>query len=185
MEKEKLLQKINDLRAKANQSETKIRNAARVFERMPLEGTFDEPVLKTFDLEQPDGSIRKVESLGLSTKEGGFVSEAALTRANIVPKLVQIKSGARRGKYMLRMERLNDLSKYGKSQNEQLVGLCGKSFKASQTEIRVYKQKYLESTQAFDNVTVNENEVKNEKEIIDELMKKTEISNGYTFEITD
>ena len=185
MEKEKLVKTIVDLRVAAGQSETKRANAAREFNRVPQSGTFEIPINKEFELIDENGESRKVISLGLKTKEGDFVSETALTRANLLPELVQIRTGLRRGKKMLRMQRLTDLTPYGKSQNEQLAALCGKKFTAKPVEIRTYKQEFLSSSEAFDAVCVSADSVKDEKKVVDTLLKKTEVTTGYIFEITE
>ena len=177
---------IAALRVQAGQSEKRIKNAARMFERTPEKGVFVKPVLKEFELEQPDGTTQKVQSLGYLIDNGGFISETALLKSNVEDKLVSIKTGARRGKYMLRMSRLTDLTKFGKSINEQLAALEGKKFQAIPREIRVYKQQYLANSAAFDNVVIDEKEIDNdEQKAINELLRFTEISNGYEFIITD
>ena len=185
-EKEKIsAATIAALRIEAGQSETRRKNAARVFERIPEKGTFVEPVVKEFTLEDESGETRVVKSVGYMTDKGDFVSESALTKSNIMPELVQIKSGARKGRLMLRMQRLTDLRKFGKSQDEQLANLAGHSFTTKPVEIRVYKAKYLESPEAFDDVTVvpGATEVMDEEEIKKELLSCTEASTGYEFTI--
>lgn len=184
MEKEKVTpQLISDLRKQAGQSEKRIKNAARMFERTPESGVFVTPVLKEFELEQPDGTTRKVQSLGYLTNKGDFVSESALTKSNILPELVQIRTGERKGRYMLRMQRLTDLRKFGKSQDEQLANLAGKAFSTKPVEIRAYKAQYLESAETFDEVTVDAGAVtpESEAEIKKSLLSCTEAATGYEF----
>ena len=176
---------IAELRRQAGQSEKRMKNAARVFERTPAEGVFLKPIIKEFEIEQSDGSTQKVKSVGYLTSDGSFVSETALTKANVLPALVSIKAGARRGKYMLKMDRLTDLSGFGKSQDEQLANLAGKKFKTVPKEIRVYKQQYLINSAAFDSVVIDEEDIDDEQKTINELLKFTEVSNGYEFIITD
>ncbi len=176
---------IAALRVQAGQSEKRIKNAERSFERTPESGVFIRPILKEFLIENEQGVETKVQSLGYLIDNGGFISETALLKSSVEGKLVSIKTGNRRGKYMLKMSRLSDLSKFGKSQNEQLANLAGKKFKALPREIRVYKQQYLINSAAFDNVVVDEKDIDDDEQTINELLKFTEISNGYEFIITD
>ncbi len=174
---------IAALRIEAGQSETRRKNAARVFERIPEKGIFVKPLVKEFTLEDESGETRVVKSVGYLTDKGDFVSESALTKSNILPELVQIKTGERKGRLMLRMQRLTDLRKFGKSQDEQLAGLAGKTFSTKPVEIRVYKAQYLSSAEAFDEVTVVPSSVMQEKEIVDQLLSCTEAATGYEFTI--
>lgn len=183
-EKEKIsAATIAALRIEAGQSETRRKNAARIFERVPENGTFVEPVVKEFTLEDESGETRVVKSVGYMTDKGDFVSESALTKSNILPEIVQIKSGVRKGRLMLRMQRLTDLRKFGKSADEQLANLAGHSFVSKPVEIRAYKAQYLVSAEAFDDVTVvpSSSEVMQEKEIVDQLLSCTEAATGYEF----
>lgn len=185
--KEKInAQLIHELRVQAKQSEKRIKNAARVFERTPESGVFVKPILKEFLIENEPGVETKVQSLGYLTDNGGFISETALLKSNVEGKLVSIKTGNRKGKYMLKMSRLTDLSKFGKSTDEQLAALEGKKFQAIPKEIRVYKQQYLTNSAAFDNVVIDGKDIDDdEQKTINELLKFTEVSSGYEFIITD
>ena len=177
MEKEKFsAADIAALRVQAGQSENRQKSAALEFSRIPDAGKFMKPIVKDFVI---DG--KNVKSLGLLTESGDFVSESALTKSNLLKETVQIKSGNRKGRFMLRMQRLTDLPKFGKSQNEQIANLAGKKFTTEKCEIRTYKAEYLSSPTAFDAVTVKEVN----DSTIDELMKKTEVTNGYVFNIFD
>ncbi len=171
------------LRVEAGQSETRRRNAARAFERVPEKGTFLEPIVKEFTLEDETGETRVVKSIGYLTTDGSFVSESALTKSNILPEIIQIKSGTRKGRLMLRMSRLTDLRRFGKSQDEQLASLAGHSFTAKPVEIRVYKSQYLSNAEAFDEVTVVPTEAMKEKETVEQLLSCTEVATGYEFTI--
>lgn len=184
MEKEKIsAATIAALRIEAGQSETRRKNAARIFERVPEKGTFVEPIVKEFELEDESGETRIVKSVGYMTDKGDFVSESALTKSNILPEIVQIKSGARKGRLMLKMQRLTDLRKFGKSQDEQLANLAGKAFLTKPVEIRAYKAQYLTSPEAFDEVTVDAGAVtpESEEEIKKSLLSCTEAATGYEF----
>lgn len=163
------------LRVEAGQSESRQRSAALEFNRMPKSGVFVKPVIREFEI---DG--KKVKSIGLLTNTNDFVSESALTKSNITRDAVQIRNGNRKGKYMLKMERLSDLSEFGKSQNEQLANLIGKKFETVQKPIRQYKQQFLTSSDAFDKVVKN-----SENELKDVYESCTEIANGYVFNIFD
>ena len=183
-EKEKIsAATIAALRIEAGQSETRRKNAARVFERVPEKGTFVEPVVKEFTLEDESGETRVVKSVGYMTDKGDFVSESALTKSDILPELVQIRTGERKGRYMLRMKRLTDLRKFGKSADEQLANLAKHSFVSKPVEIRAYKAQYLESAETFDEVTVDAGAVtpESEAEIKKSLLSCTEAATGYEF----
>ena len=182
-EKEKIsAATIAALRIEAGQSETRRKNAARVFERVPEKGTFVEPVVKEFTLENESGETRVVKSVGYMTDKGDFVSESALTKSDILPELVQIRTGERKGRYMLRMKRLTDLRKFGKSQDEQLANLAKHSFVSKPVEIRAYKAQYLESAETFDEVTVDAGAVTPEsEETVKKLLSCTEAATGYEF----
>jgi hypothetical protein len=183
-EKEKIsAATIAALRITAGQSETRRRNAARIFERIPENGTFVEPIVKEFELEDESGETRIVKSVGYTTTDGDFVSESALIKSNILPELVQIRTGERKGRYMLRMQRLTDLRKFGKSQDEQLANLAGRSFTTKPVEIRVYKAQYLSSPEAFDEVTIDAGAVTPESEetVKKGLLSCTEAATGYEF----
>ena len=182
-EKEKITASdIAALRVEAGQSETRRKNAARVFERIPEKGVFVTPMVKEFTLED-EGESRVVKSVGYLTDKGDFVSESALTKSNILSELVQIRTGERKGRYMLRMQRLTDLRKFGKSQDEQLANLAGKAFSTKPVEIRAYKAQYLESAESFDGVTVDAGAVtpESEEEIKKSLLSCTEAATGYEF----
>ncbi len=167
---------IAALRIEAGQSKTRQESAAREISRIPDAGKFVKPIVKEFII---DG--KTVKSLGFLTDSNDFVSESALTKANLLKEVVQIKNGNRKGRFMLRMQRLTDLSKFGKSQNEQLANLIGKKFTTEKCEIRAYKSEYLSSPSAFDAVTVKEVN----DNTADELLKFTEVTNGYVFTISD
>jgi hypothetical protein len=166
---------IAALRVQAGQSENRQRSAAMEFNHMPKSGIFIKPIVKELEI---DG--KKVKSVGLLTSEGDFVSESALIKSNITSDTVQIRNGARKGKFMLRMERLTDLSSFGKSQNEQLANLIGKKFETESKPIRQYKQQFLTSSDAFNEVVRN-----SENELKDVYESCTEIANGYVFNISD
>ena len=166
---------IAALRIQAGQSETRQKSAAMEFSRMPKSGIFTKPVVKEFVI---DG--KTVKSLGFLTATNDFVSESALIKSNITSDAVQIRNGNRKGKYMLKMERLTDLSKFGKSQNEQLANLVGKKFETKPQSIRAYKQEFLVSTAAFDAVVKD-----SENELKDVYENCTETANGYVFNISE
>jgi hypothetical protein len=166
---------IAALRIEAGQSESRQKSAAMEFSRIPKSGIFAKPVVKEFII---DG--KTVKSIGLLTSSDDFVSESALIKSNITSDVVQIRNGNRKGKYMLRMERLTDLSKFGKSQNEQLANLVGKKFETTRVQIRQYKQQFLTSADAFDGVVRN-----SENELKDVYESCTETAAGYVFNISE
>jgi hypothetical protein len=166
---------VSELRRSIKQSETKIANSAREFASVPQSGTFVDIISKTFVI---DGVER--QSIGLLTDKGDFVSESCLQRSDIIDEPVKIKNGARKGKFMLRMKRLNDLSKFGRSNDAQLVGLKGKAFTTKKTDITQYKREFLKDATAFDAVC------KTTEAALKAVFKNsTEIGTGYIFDITE
>ena len=176
MEKEKFsASDIAALRIQAGQSESRQKSAAMEFNRIPKSGVFVKPTIREFEI---DG--KKVKSIGLLTNTNDFVSENSLTKSNITRDAVQIRNGNRKGKYMLKMERLSDLSEFGKSQNEQLANLIGKKFETVQKQIRQYKQQFLTNADAFNEVVKN-----SEDELKDVYESCTEVATGYVFNISE
>lgn len=177
MNKEKLTldntSDVQDLRKSIGQSEKKVKNAAQEFSTIPEQGTFSHVGTKEFNI--PDVGIR--HSLGLYTTEGDFVSENTLTKQNLLDVLTEIRNGTRKGKFMLKSERLNDLTKFGKSLDSQLINLQGLTFETQKlTDVKQYKQEYLTS-ETFDSVCQDSNN----KTALKAANDCTEIGAGYRF----
>ena len=176
MEKEIILatmESIDAIRVKAGNSEKRRKNAAQEFTSTPLKGTFSHVGVKVFNIEGTE-----YPSIGLYLKTGEFISENALNQQNLLEELAEIKNGSRKGKFMLKSERLSDLTEHGTSANARLVALQGKTYTATKKEIRVYKPEFLDAKK-FDNVcqsTMSETSLKN-------ALKCTEMKSGYIFEI--
>ncbi len=164
---------IHQLRKAAGQSDKKIANAAMEFIRTPQSGVFGKVITKTFVIDN-----NEVTSVGLELVGGGFISETAITKQNLLPQLNRIKSGKRSNKYCLKSVRLTDLSNLGASQDSQLFNLQGKSFKTEQKEIRQYKNEYLDTVK-FDAVCSSVDS----DEALKSALEKTEIGTGYVFNI--
>jgi hypothetical protein len=90
--------------------------------------------------------------------------------------LTSVKTGDRRGRFILKSERLTNFNKFGKTLNEQMLNLVGKSFTSVKRDVRNYQQKYL-TTKTFDEVCQKDNS----PEALKDAMGKTEIVNGYKF----
>lgn len=173
----KNVEDLVNLRKKLGQTDKKINNASAEFTTIPEEGVFDEIGVKEFTLTN-DGKTQTVKSLGLFTKSGDFISENNLTRQHLEEVLTSVKTGKRRGLFILKSDRLTNLNKFGKSLNEQMLNLKGKSFTTVKKDIRNYQQKYL-TTDTFDEVCQEDNS----DESLKDALGKTEIVNGYVFNI--
>ena len=177
MSKEKItlatMENIDDIRVKAGNSEKRRKNAAQEFTSTPLKGTFSHVGIKVFNI---DGT--EYPSIGLYLETGEFISENALNQQNLLEELAEIKNGTRKDKFMLKSERLSDLTKHGTSANARLVALQGKTYTATKKPIRVYKSEFLDAKR-FDEVCFDKNNANNLKEAI----KCTETKDGYIFEI--
>ena len=117
---------VNDLvkiRKDLGQSQKKIDNSSVEFTSIPTEGVFAGIGVKEFELTGNDGKTQTVKSLGLFTKNDDFISENNLTRQNLKEVLTSIKTGKRRGSFILKSDRLTNLNKFGKSLNEQMLNL--------------------------------------------------------------
>ena len=177
MNKEKLtLDNTSDvqaLRKSIGQSDKKMKNSSQEFSTIPEQGTFAYVGTKEFNI--PDVGIR--HSLGLYTTDGDFVSENTLTKQNLLDVLTEIKNGTRKGKFMLKSERLNDLTKFGKSLDSQLINLQGLTFETEKlTDVKQYKQEFLTSKD-FDKVCQDSNN----KTALKSANDCTEIGVGYKF----
>ena len=177
MNKEKLTldntSDVQNLRKSIGQSEKKMLNSAQEFSSIPEKGIFSHIGTKKFDI--PGVGVR--HSLGLFTTDGDFLSENTLTKQNLLDILTEIKNGTRKGKFMLKSERLNDLSKFGKSLDAQLISLQGLSFETQKlTDVKQYKQEYLTS-ETFDNVCQDSNT----KTALKNANECTELGTGYKF----
>ena len=178
MEKEIILvtlDKMGDVRKKAGQKDSKIKSSAQEFTSIPAKGTFSHVGIKEFDIP----NVGKVKSVGLYLTDGSFVSENALNQQNLLSELIEIKNGKRKGKLMLKSERLTDLSEFGASADIRLVTLQGKSFSTTKKpDTRVYKEEFLDADK-FDEVC----QTSDTKTALKNAMDCTELKNGYVFEI--
>ncbi len=176
------IKNVDDLikiRKDLGQSQKKIDNASAEFASIPTEGVFAGIGVKEFTLTGNDGKTQTVKSLGLFTKNGEFISENNLTRQHLEEVLTSVKTGKRRGLFILKSDRLTNLNKFGSSLNEQMLNIVGKSFTTVKKDIRNYQQKYLTS-ETFDEVCQKDNSDASLKD----ALSKTEIVNGYVFNIS-
>lgn len=167
---------LTNLRQTLGQSKKKIDNASTEFASIPTEGRFARIGVKEFTLKDDDGKETTVKSLGLFTENGEFISENNLTRQHLGEVLTSVKTGKRRGRFILKSDRLTNLSKFGGSLNDQMLNLQGKSFTTEKMDIRNYQQQYL-TTDTFDDVCQKDNS----PEALKDALSKTEIVNGYKF----
>ena len=177
MSKEKLAlvntSAVQNLRKSIGQSEKKMLNSAQEFSTIPERGTFSHVGTKEFNI---DG-VGVKQSLGLYTVDGDFISENTLIKQSLLDELTEIRNGTRKGKFMLKSERLNDLSKFGKSLDAQLIGLQGVEFTSEKlSDVKQYKQEFL-SAQTFDQVCQDGNT----KAALRAANDCTEIGKGYRF----
>lgn len=145
------LEQVSALRKSAGQNESKIANAAMVFESIPESGTFSHIGTKEFDIP----TVGKRTSFGLFLTTGQFISENALNQQNLLSELAEIKSNAkgRKGKFILKSVRLSDFNKFGNSADERIVNLQGKTYKAVKLDnCRVYKSEVFEAPENFERV---------------------------------
>lgn len=167
------METIDDLRVEAKNSDKRRENAKQEFASTPLAGTFSHVGVKVFTI---DG--KEYPSIGLFLTTGEFISENALNQQGLLKELSEIKNGSRAKKFMLKSERLSDLTKLGASANARLVNLQGKSYTAEKTSIRVYKAVYLDAKR-FDEVCFEKNNATSLKEAWD----CTEAKDGYIFTV--
>ena len=168
------MENIDDLRVTAKNSDKRRENAKQEFAGTPLSGTFSHVGVKVFTI---DGT--EYPSLGLYLTTGEFISENALNQQNLLEELTEIKNGSRKGRFMLKSERLSDLSKHGASANARLVNLQGKSYTAEKLpEVRVYKAEYLDAKK-FDEVCFGTDTAANLKK----AWNSTETKTGYIFTV--
>ena len=176
MEKEIILvtlDKMGDIRKSAGQTDKKIQNSAQEFASTPEAGTFSHVGTKKFQI---DG-VGEVTSVGIYTINGEFISENSLNQQNLLSELVEVKNGSRKGRLILKSERLSDLSKFGSSADARLVALQGKSFKTTKKpDTRVYKTEFLDSKE-FDKVC----QTTNTQAALKAALSCTETKNGYVF----
>ena len=170
---------LMELREQLQQSKKKQANANTEFTTIPEEGVFDRIGVKEFTLANDDKTTTVVKSLGLFTKNEDFISENNITKQHLQDVLTSVKTGDRRGKFILKSERLTNLNKFGKSLNEQMLNLVGKSFTTVKKNVRNYQQQYLTS-ETFDEVCQKEND----NAALQNALSKTEIVNGYEFIIS-
>lgn len=168
-----------ELRKALGQSQKKIDNSSAEFTTIPTEGVFDRIGVKEFTITDADGKTTVVKSLGIFTKNKEFISENTLTRQHLEEVLTSVKTGSRRGKFILKSERLTNLNKFGKSLNEQMLNLKDKSFTTVKRDVRNYQQKYLTSA-TFDEVCQPDNSDASLKD----ALSKTEIVTGHVFNIS-
>lgn len=175
----KTVDELVKLRKAIGQSEKKIQNASMEFTTIPEEGVFAKIGVKEFTLTNSDGKAQTVKSLGIFTKNGDFISETALTRQHLEEVLTCVKTGTRKGRFILKSERLTNLNKFGKSLNEQLLNLVNKSFTTTKRDVRNYQQQFL-TTERFDEVCQPDNSA----ESLQDALSKTEIITGHIFNIS-
>lgn len=175
----KTVDELVKLRKAIGQSQKKIDNASAEFTTIPEEGVFAKIGVKEFTLTDNDGKAQTVKSLGLFTKDGDFISETALTRQHLEEVLTCVKTGSRKGRFILKSERLTNLNRFGKSLNEQMLNLVNKSFTTEKRDVRNYQQKYLTSA-TFDEVCQKDNSDASLKD----ALSKTEIVTGHVFNIS-
>ena len=168
-----------ELREQLKQSKKKQDNANMEFTSIPEEGVFHRIGVKEFTLKDDDGKSTTVKSLGIFTKNGEFISENTLTKQNLGEVLTSVKTGARKGLFILKSDRLTSLNKFGATLNAQMLKLQGKSFTTVKKDIRNYQQQYLTS-ETFNEVCQEDNSPAS----LESALKKTEIVNGYTFIIS-
>ncbi len=188
---------ITKLRTDIFQSAKKVANSATSFIGLPKSGTFStigvmiytknsqggiNPEIPAFLMDSshvPNKDIY-LYSLGLTTVEGGFISESALTAQMLKPELTTIKSGENSGNFTLKSERVTnwDNETLGYSANERLKNLEGKSFETEPvTDARVWQQKVLQNWAKQAVVT------QNTPEKLQTLLDKTETKNLYKFSL--
>lgn len=165
---------ISALRKEIGQSDKKIISAATEYTTTPESGTFKNVGSKEFDIP----GVGKVTSLGIYTENGEFVSENSLNLQDLKNSLVEIKTGNRKGKFMLKSERLTDLRKFGTSSDKILETLQGKSFSTTPEDARVYKSEFLDVVK-FDDVC----QTTNSDTSLNKALRCTELKKGYTFKI--
>ena len=168
------MENIDSLRVKAKNSDKRRENAKQEFASTPLSGTFSHVGVKVFKIEGTE-----YPSIGLFLTTGEFISENALNQQGLLEELSEIKNGSRKGKFMLKSERLSDLTKHGASANARLVNLQGKSYTAEKKPIRVYKAEYLDAKR-FDEVCFETNTATNLKK----AWNCTETKDGYIFTVS-
>lgn len=166
------IEAVKDLRVAAGQTEAKIKNSAAEFNSTPENGVFSHIGIKEFDIP----NVGKRSSVGLYLTDGQFVSENAINQQNLLSEMTEIKNGTRKGKFMLKSNRLTDLSKLGSSADLRLVALQGKSFSTTKNEIRVYKSEFL-SAENFDKVC----QTTKSESALKKALDCTEGKNGYIF----
>lgn len=172
----KSVEDLLKLREDLGQSKKKRDNSNAEFTSIPEEGVFARIGVKEFTLKDDDGKETTVKSLGIFTKNGEFISENTLTKQHLEEVLTSVKTGARRGRFILKSERLTNFNKFGKSLNEQMLNLVNKSFTTVKRDVRNYQQAFLTS-ETFDQVCQKDNSVKS----LEDALSKTEIVNGYKF----
>jgi hypothetical protein len=164
MEKEIVsITEIADIRKSAGQSEKKIANAAQEFNRTPTSGTFSHIGTKVFTINKTDYT-----SVGLFLTDGTFISENTIRASDTLKELFIVANGENKGSKMLVQKRLSDLSRFGASQDAQLVALQGKSFK---------------TTPVKGNVLIEYTKEKLFGSSVSELWKNTEPKTLYIFDI--
>ena len=137
---------IASLRLEAGQKEQKIHSSAQIFATTPENGTFHHPGVKEFTLPaDADTPERKVKSLGYFTGEdettASFISENSIFARTITEEPVQIKSGPRAKKWMLKQQEISPkLRSLGNSQDLRMVALCGKSFTTKPVNGKTFKR---------------------------------------------
>ena len=119
---------VTALREEAGQNSTKIENSAKEFVKIPESGTFAHVGMKEFDI--PDVGIKK--SIGLFTALGEFVSENTVFASTVTDKIVIVKKGKNKGKFMLKQVPVSTIESKlkGASRDLRLIELVDKKFEA-------------------------------------------------------
>ena len=176
----KSVEQLNNLRKQIGQNENRIESA-----NFELSKPLPEEITLVGTLYAKDFNIngKTVKSIGYDDENGNFISEAALFRGTLLSELAQVKrDGANKGKFILKSKRLSDFSTLGKSQNEQLLALQGKTLKTQRIEYVRYKDGVITNSQTFtQNATVSANSDNN----VQKLLSKTETAKGYIFTVED
>lgn len=163
---------IASLRVDANQNENKVKNSALVFVTIPEIVFCHHPGIKDFEI---DG--KPVKSLGYFDGEdettANFVSENTIFARNITEEPVEIRTGPRAKKWMLKQVEVTPaLRKLGNSQDLRMVALQGKTFKTTPKVGKAFKSIVFEPTN-IDTMMFAENSAKVIANVVPNLEAKT------------
>ena len=119
---------VTALRKEVGQSDKKIENSATEFSKTPESGEFSHVGVKEFDI--PNVGLKK--SVGLFTKNGEFISENTVFASTVTEEIAVIKTGANKGKFMLKQVPVSKIESTlkGASRDLRLIELIGKKFEA-------------------------------------------------------